>query len=136
VDMHRHTLDKGLGEECARYRDGADQEGKGQHLGGDDAGETEHGNLDEAGHDRDDCVGGDHGFGKPEERADLHAMQALGVTASDTWMIGDNLECVAATPRHLPIWIDVHGDGLPAGSIVKPDRIIRALTELVPPERA
>jgi putative hydrolase of the HAD superfamily len=29
------------------------------------------------------------------------------------------------------IWIDVHGDGLPAGSIVKPDRIIRSLTELL-----
>ena len=30
------------------------------------------------------------------------------------------------------IWIDVHGDGLPEGSAVKPDRIIRSLTELVP----
>jgi len=26
----------------------------------------------------------------------------------------------------------VHGDGLPEGSAVKPDRIIRSLTELVP----
>ena len=30
------------------------------------------------------------------------------------------------------IWIDVHGDGLPEGSTVKPDRIIRSLTELLP----
>ncbi len=49
-------------------------------------------------------IEGEHGFGKPEERAYLHAMEALGVTARDTWMIGDNLEwevVSAAAPRHL-----------------------------------
>ena len=30
------------------------------------------------------------------------------------------------------IWIDAHGEGLPANSAVKPDRIIRSLTELLP----
>jgi len=78
---------------------------------------------------------GEHGFGKPEERAYLHAMQALGVTAPDTWMIGDNLEWEVVAPQRLgiyAIWMDVHGDGLPPGSTVKPDRIIRSLTELVP----
>jgi putative hydrolase of the HAD superfamily len=81
-------------------------------------------------------IEGEHGFGKPEERAYLHAMQALGVTASDTWMIGDNLEWEVVAPQRLgiyAIWIDVHGDGLPEGSAVKPDRIIRSLTELLPP---
>jgi putative hydrolase of the HAD superfamily len=80
-------------------------------------------------------IEGEHGFGKPEERAYLHAMDALGVTAKDTWMIGDNLEWEVVTPQRLgiyAIWIDVHGDGLPEGSTVKPDRIIRSLTELVP----
>ena len=81
-------------------------------------------------------IEGEHGFGKPEERAYLHAMQALGVTASETWMIGDNLEWEVVAPQRLgiyAIWIDVHGDGLPAGhSTVKPDRIIRSLTELLP----
>jgi putative hydrolase of the HAD superfamily len=80
-------------------------------------------------------IEGEHGFGKPEERAYLHAMEALGVTADDTWMIGDNLEWEVVTPQRLgiyAIWIDVHGDGLPEGSTVKPDRIIRSLTELVP----
>lgn len=80
-------------------------------------------------------IEGEHGFGKPEERAYLHAMEALGVTAKDTWMIGDNLEWEVVTPQRLgiyAIWIDVHGDGLPAGSTVRPDRIIRSLTELVP----
>ena len=80
-------------------------------------------------------IEGEHGFGKPEERAYLHAMQALGVTAKDTWMIGDNLEWEVVTPQRLgiyAIWMDVHGEGLPEGSTVKPDRIIRSLAELVP----
>jgi putative hydrolase of the HAD superfamily len=83
-------------------------------------------------------IEGEHGFGKPEERAYLHAMAALGVTASETWMVGDNLEWEVEVPQRLDIyaiWIDVHGEGLPADSAVKPDRIIRSLTELVPVER-
>ena len=78
---------------------------------------------------------GEHGFGKPEERAYLHAMQALGVAAPETWMVGDNLEWEVVAPQRLgiyAIWIDVHGDGLPAGSTVRPDRIIRSLPELLP----
>ncbi len=81
-------------------------------------------------------IEGEHGFGKPEERAYLHAMDALGVTAEDTWMIGDNLEWEVEVPQRLgiyAIWMDVHGDGLPPGSTVKPDRIIRSLGELLPP---
>jgi putative hydrolase of the HAD superfamily len=80
-------------------------------------------------------IEGEHGFGKPEERAYLHAMDALGVTARDTWMIGDNLEWEVEVPQKLgiyAIWMDVHGDGLPPDSTVKPDRIIRSLGELLP----
>ena len=83
-------------------------------------------------------IEGEHGFGKPEERAYLHAMQALGVTASETWMIGDNLEWEVEAPQRLgiyAIWIDVHGEGLPAESTIKPDRIIRSLTELLPADK-
>ena len=80
-------------------------------------------------------IEGEHGFGKPEERAYLRAMQALGVAAPETWMVGDNLEWEVVAPQRLgiyAIWIDVHGDGLPAGSTVRPDRIIRSLPELLP----
>ena len=83
-------------------------------------------------------IEGEHGFGKPDERAYLHAMDALGVTAPETWMIGDNLEWEVQAPQRLgiyAIWMDVHGDGLPQGSTVKPDRIIRSLAELVPGKR-
>ncbi|MFZ2157191.1 MAG: HAD family hydrolase [Bradyrhizobium sp.] len=84
-------------------------------------------------------IEGEHGFGKPEERAYLHAMEALGVTAPETWMIGDNLEWEIEAPQRLgiyAIWMDAHGEGLPADSTVKPDRIIRSLTELLPDEAA
>lgn len=80
-------------------------------------------------------IEGEHGFGKPEERAYLHAMEALGVSATDTWMIGDNLEWEVEAPQRLgiyAIWMDVHGDGLPPGSTIRPDRIIRSLAELLP----
>jgi putative hydrolase of the HAD superfamily len=80
-------------------------------------------------------IEGEHGFGKPEERAYVHALEALAVAAADTWMVGDNLEWEVAAPQRLGItgiWHDVLGQGLPAGSQVRPDRIIRSLTELLP----
>jgi putative hydrolase of the HAD superfamily len=79
-------------------------------------------------------IEGDHGFGKPEERAYTHAMQVLGVEAHETWMVGDNLEWEVAAPQALgifAIWHDHLGDGLPEGSPIKPDRIIRSITELL-----
>jgi len=79
-------------------------------------------------------IEGEHGFGKPDERAYHHAMGALGVTAADTWMVGDNLEWEVEVPQRLgiyAIWMDAHGDGLPADSKVTPDRIVRSLTELL-----
>jgi putative hydrolase of the HAD superfamily len=83
-------------------------------------------------------IEGEHGFGKPDERAYLHAMDALGVSAGETWMIGDNLEWEVQAPQRLgiyAIWMDVHGEGLPEGSTVRPDRIIRSLRELLPDNR-
>ena len=81
-------------------------------------------------------IEGEHGFGKPEERAYLHAMDALGVTARDTWMIGDNLEWEVAAPQRLglyAIWMDVaQARACQRGRPYKPDRIIRSLSELLP----
>jgi putative hydrolase of the HAD superfamily len=79
-------------------------------------------------------IEGEHGFGKPEERAYIHAMAALGVTAPETWMVGDNLEWEIVAPQRLgihAIWHDGYGMGLPPGCPIRPDRIIRSLPELL-----
>jgi len=79
-------------------------------------------------------IEGEHGFGKPEEAAYRHAMAALGVEAGETWMVGDNLEWEVAAPQRLgifAIWHDALGEGLPPGSTVVPDRIIRTLPEIL-----
>lgn len=80
-------------------------------------------------------IEGEHGFGKPEERAYLHAMEALGVAAAETWMVGDNLQWEVVAPQRLGIfavWHDHLGKGLPEGSDARPDLIIRSLGELLP----
>jgi putative hydrolase of the HAD superfamily len=79
-------------------------------------------------------IEGEAGFGKPDERAYLHALQALQVSASDSWMVGDNLEWEVVAPQQLgifAIWHDALDQGLPADSAVRPDRTIRTLSELL-----
>jgi putative hydrolase of the HAD superfamily len=79
-------------------------------------------------------IEGEHDFGKPDDRAYAHAPRTLGVDARETWMVVDNLEWEVAAPQRLgihAIWLDSAGKGLPRDSGVKPDRIIRALSELL-----
>jgi putative hydrolase of the HAD superfamily len=82
-------------------------------------------------------IEGEHAFGKPEPEAYLHAMKTLGVGPEDCWMVGDNLEWEVAAPQKLGIyavWHDTFNEGLPPDSDIRPDRIIRNLSELLPPE--
>jgi len=79
-------------------------------------------------------IEGEHGFGKPEERAYRHAMAALGVAPGDCWMVGDNLEWEVAAPQRLGImgvWVDPWDEGLPPGHTARPDRVIRGLSDLL-----
>ena len=79
-------------------------------------------------------IEGEHGFGKPEELAYRHALSALALEPDEVWMVGDNLEWEVAAPQRLgifAIWHDGHDEGLPAGTAIKPDRIIRRLPELL-----
>jgi putative hydrolase of the HAD superfamily len=49
-------------------------------------------------------------------------------------MVGDNLEWDVAAPQRLglsAVWIDGPGQGLPTGSPVRPDRIVRAFPDLL-----
>ena len=82
-------------------------------------------------------IEGEHGFGKPEPHAYRHCMAAIGAVPADCWIVGDDLEWEVAAPQRLglhAIWHDHRGAGLPDGSDVRPDRIIRSLTELLPGE--
>ena len=78
-------------------------------------------------------VEGEMGFGKPDERIYRRALQALAADPGDAWMVGDHLEFDVAAPQQLglfTVWIDAHGRGLPADMHVRPDRVIRRLSEL------
>jgi putative hydrolase of the HAD superfamily len=80
-------------------------------------------------------IEGEHGFGKPEERAYNHAMEVLGAGPDETWMVGHNLEWEIVAPQRLgiyAIWRDGYGVGLPRNSPIRPDRIIRRLSDLLP----
>jgi FMN phosphatase YigB (HAD superfamily) len=62
------------------------------------------------------------------------ALEALQASSRDAWMVGDNLELDVAAPQRLGIhgvWLDYAKRGVPPGSLVTPDRIITALSELI-----
>ena len=84
-------------------------------------------------------IEGEFGAGKPDEAVYRHVLGALRVPAAGAWMVGDNLEWDVAAPQRLgpaAAWIDGPGRGLPEGSAVKPDRILRAFPELLEDARA
>jgi putative hydrolase of the HAD superfamily len=79
-------------------------------------------------------IEGEHAFGKPDERAYLHALRELGVDAQDAWMVGDNLEWEVAAPQRLgifAIWFDSAAKGLPRDNQIRPDHIVASLSELL-----
>lgn len=79
-------------------------------------------------------IEGEFGVGKPDERVYAHALVKLGLSASAVWMVGDHLEWDVAAPQRLGIrgiWIDHVGRGVPTGSAVHPDRILRHVAELL-----
>jgi len=83
-----------------------------------------------------DCivVEGEFGVGKPDEQVYVYVLEQLSVKPEETWMIGDNLEWDVSAPQKLGIfgiWLDHTGQGLPETSHVRPDRVIRSLSELV-----
>jgi len=77
-------------------------------------------------------IEGEFGFGKPDERVFLYALEKLRVLPENTWMVGDDLERDISPCRALGIysvWVDGRGDGL-SETGVTPDRIIRNIEEL------
>jgi len=82
-------------------------------------------------------IEGELGFGKPDARVYSLALDGLGIKPTEAWMVGDNLEWDVAAPQRLGIfgiWVDVRGAGLPFDHVVRPNRIVRTLTELREPK--
>ena len=82
-----------------------------------------------------DCIliEGEFGAGKPDERVFLHMLEQFDVAASDTWMVGDDLQRDISGAQALglfTVWVDWRGSGLSESSPVRPDRIIRSISEL------
>ena len=79
-------------------------------------------------------IEGEMGVGKPDAVVYRRALDALRLSSGpEVWMVGDNLEFDVAGPQRLGLraaWIDRPGAGLPPGSAVKPDLILRGLGEL------
>src|SRR5690606_36604983 len=68
-------------------------------------------------------VEGELGFGKPDPRVYVRALQDLNVDPGDACMVGDNLEWDVAQPQRLGIagvWVDVRGTGLPSDAPIQP----------------
>jgi len=79
-------------------------------------------------------IEGEIGFGKPEDRAYFHAVDALNTTIEDCWIVGDNLEWEIKVPAKLgfrTVWHDFADAGLPAVSDAKPHHIITTLPQLL-----
>ena len=79
-------------------------------------------------------IEGEFGMGKPQPGVYNHIVNELGVSAEESWIVGDNLEWEVRVPQQLgffAIWNDIRGRGLPADADVVPDRIVRGIHELV-----
>jgi putative hydrolase of the HAD superfamily len=74
------------------------------------------------------------GVGKPDERIFWAALHKLSVSASEAWMVGDDLNRDIVGAKRLgifSIWVDVTGHGLPQSAAVQPDTIIQSISQLV-----
>jgi putative hydrolase of the HAD superfamily len=79
-------------------------------------------------------IEGEQGFGKPDERVYVKALEGLGLKPEQCWAVGDNLEWDVGAPQKLGIfgiWNDYRKKGLPVDSQIVPDRIINSIQELI-----
>jgi putative hydrolase of the HAD superfamily len=78
-------------------------------------------------------IEGEVGFGKPDRRVYELALDRLAVSPADVWMAGDNLEWDVVQPKKLgifAIWINPCGADYSKLGAIRPDRIVRTLSEL------
>jgi putative hydrolase of the HAD superfamily len=79
-------------------------------------------------------IEGEVGHGKPHRLAYETALSALGVSAEDCWMVGDNLEWDVAGAQAVGIrgiWLDAAGIGVSEEMPVRPDAVVASIAELL-----
>jgi len=63
-----------------------------------------------------------------------HSMEKVGANPQQTWMVGDNLYFDVGGAQKLGIWgiwVDWRRSGVSDDSMVKPDRIVHLISELI-----
>ena len=79
-------------------------------------------------------VEGELGYGKPDPRVFLAALEAAVARADDAWMVGDNLSADIAGAQAVGIhavWVDHGGEGPPVDAPARPDRVVTGLADLL-----
>lgn len=79
-------------------------------------------------------IEGELGYGKPDGRIFDSALTAVGASAEQAWMVGDNLHADVAGAQArgiVGVWVDAGRGGIPEGAQVRPDHRIQALAELI-----
>jgi putative hydrolase of the HAD superfamily len=78
-------------------------------------------------------VEGEFECGKPDERVFRYTLEKLNVKPAGAWMVGDDLKFDIAPCRGLGIyslWVDAKGTAMSALDGIRPDRIIRSISEI------
>lgn len=81
-------------------------------------------------------VEGELGYGKPDARVFLAALDAVAVAPEEAWMVGDNLSADIAGAQAVgihAIWVDHRGGGPPHDAPARPDRVVAGLADLFRP---
>ncbi len=79
-------------------------------------------------------IEGEFGVGKPDPRVFEHGLECFGVSPSQVWMVGDDLEFDMRPAQQLglgTVWVNHANESLPADGSIQPTRTIYALTELI-----
>jgi putative hydrolase of the HAD superfamily len=79
-------------------------------------------------------IEGEAGVGKPKAEAYERALDALGVSADEAVMIGDNFEWEVLAPKRLgmgAVWVNPLDKPVPVGSPVMPDHVVANICELL-----
>ncbi|HET9914498.1 MAG TPA: HAD family hydrolase [Anaerolineales bacterium] len=79
-------------------------------------------------------VESEFGVGKPDPRVFKHGLERFGVSPTQVWMIGDDLEYDIRPAQQLgmgTVWVNHADESLPADGSIKPTHTIYSLADLI-----